>query len=339
VEAGIAVSDSLLPYAVGAAKRARRAAVRIRRRVEQLHTVPTISGGIRPRAQLRPVHYSVSNGRTLNFAVAVPGRQVASAALLLSHGTAREQVPLELEPQADGTLLLTATVPLRHRDAQEPTNRGPALGTGIWRLAVLITTADGQTHRTRVTAPAPPVLSDGPTLPYSPSPTSGAWFRPVRSVDGFALLKVRSPRPHAELTSFDLRWDRVTVHGRLIGCAPSEASGTVEAVVRRGNQKAVTARPEWQGDRFTFDVPLDRMGGGTARTWDLYLRLGRSRLRIARRLTDVRHPRQVYRTPFRIVALDNGSLLRVHAHLTAAGALSVSCAELVPAPRSTEEVA
>lgn len=334
------MSDSLLPYAVGAAKRARRAAARIRRRVEQLHTVPTISGGMRPRAHLRPVHYTVGNGRTLNFAVAVPGGQIASAALLLSHGTAREKLPLELEPQADGTLLLTTTVPLRHRDAQERAGRGPALGTGIWRLAVLITTIDGRTHRTRVTAPAPPELSDSPTLPYSPSPTSGAWFRPVRSVDGFALLKVRSPRAHAELTSFDLRWDRVTVHGRLIGSAPPEAPGTVEAVVRRSNQKSVTTRPEWQGDRFTFDVPLDRMGGATARTWDMYLRLGRTRLRIARQLTDVRHPRQVYRTPFRIVALDNGSLLRVHAHLTAAGALSVSCAELVPAPpRSTEEVA
>lgn len=313
----------------------------MRRRVEQLHTVPTIGGGIRPRPQLRPVHYSVSGGRTLNFAVAVPRRDVASAVLMLSHGTARERVPLELEPQADGTLLLTATVPLRHRDRPEPAGRGPALSSGIWRLAVLITDLAGQTHRTKVTAAAAREVSDGPTLPSSPSPTSGAVFRPVRSVDGFALLKVRAPRPHAELTAFDLRWDRITVHGRLIGCARAEASGTAEAVVRRGNHKTVTAKPAWQGDRFSFDVPLDKMGGdrGTARTWDLYLRLGGARLKIARQLTDVRHPRQVYRTPFRIVALDNGTLMRVHAHVTAAGALAVNCAEVIAPPQSTEEIA
>lgn len=336
------MSDSLLPYAVGAAKRARRAAVRMRRRVEQLHTVPAIGGGIRPSAQLKPVHFSVSSGRTLNVAVAVPGRRVASAELVLSHGTSRERVPLELEPQADGTVLLTATVPLRHQGHPEPAGRGPVLGSGIWRIAVLITDEDGQTRRAAIAAAAGRDLSDGPTLPFSPSPTSGATFRLVRSVDGFALLKVRAPRPHAELTSFDLRWDRVTVHGRLIGTAPAKAAaGTAEAVLRRGNHKAVTVTPDWQDDRFTFDVPLDRMGGGrgTARTWDLYLRLGGTRLKIARKLTDVRHPKQVYRTPFRIVALDNGSLMRVHAHVTAAGALAVNCADVIAAHPSTEEVA
>lgn len=339
MEAGNAVSDSLLPYAVGAAKRARRAAVRVRRRVEQLHTVPAIGGGIRPRAQLRPVHYSVSSGRTLNFAVSVPGGDIASADLMLSHGTSRERIPLELEPQADGALLLTATVPLRHRDRPGPGTRGPVLGTGIWRLTVLLTDAAGQTRRVRVTAAAHAEISDGPTLTYSPSPVDGTVFRPVRSVDGFALLKVRPARPHAELTSFDLRWDRVTVYGRLVGRDP-DGSGTAEAVARRGSLTA-TAKPRWEGDRFTFDVPLDRMGGGrgASRTWDLFLRAGGSRLRIARRLTDVRHPKQVYRTPFRIIALDNGALLRVHAHVTAAGALTVACAELEPALRSTEDIA
>ncbi|WP_261993773.1 hypothetical protein [Streptomyces sp. t39] len=305
-----------------------------------MHTVPAIGGGIRPRAQLRPVHYSVSSGRTLNFAVSVPGRDIASADLMLSHGTSRERVPLELEPQADGTLLLTATVPLRHRDRPGQGARGPALGNGIWRLTVLLTDAAGSTRRVRVTAAANAEISDGPTLTYSPSPVDGTVFRPVRSVDGFALLKVRPARPHAELTSFDLRWDRITVHGRLVGRDTAGGSGTAEAVVRRGSQTA-TAEPRWDGDRFTFDVPLDRMGGGrgTSRTWDLFLRVGGSRLRIARRLTDVRHPKQVYRTPFRIIALDSGALLRVHAHVTAAGALTVACAELEPAHRSTEDIA
>ncbi|MFF0474364.1 hypothetical protein [Streptomyces sp. NPDC004284] len=334
------MSDSLLPYAVGAAKRARQVAVRMRRRVEQLHTVPAIGGGLRPHAMLRPVHFSVSSGRTLNFAVAVPAPQVASAVLVLSHRTSREQIPLELEPQADGTVLLTATTSLRHSGRSETARRGPVLSSGLWRLEVVITKPGGQTQRVKVAAASGHEISDGPTLPHSPSPTSGALFRIVRSMDGFALLKVRDPRPHAELTSFDLRWDRVTVHGRLIG-APVEAPGQAEAVMRRSNHPPVSVTPEWQGDRFTFDVPLDGMGGarGTARTWDLYLRMGTGRLRIARKLTDVRHPRQVYRTPFRIIALDNGSLMRVHAYVAAAGAFVVSCVDVIDAPRSTEEVA
>ncbi|MFJ4337581.1 hypothetical protein [Streptomyces sp. NPDC088915] len=334
------MSDSLLPYAVGAAKRARRVAVRVRRRVEQLHTVPAIGGGLRPRAMLHPLHFSVSGGKTLNFAVTVPAQSVVSAVLVLSHGASREQIPLELEPQRDGTVLLTATTSLRHDGGSETARRGPVLGSGLWRLGMALTGPDGRTRRAGIAAASGQEVPDGPTLSYSPSPSSGAVFRIVRSVDGFALLKVRGPRPQAELTSVDLRWDRITVHGRLIGSARIEGAGQAEAVRRRSGRPPATATPEWQGDRFTFDVPLHGMGGarGTTR-WDLYLRHGAARLRIARRLTDVRYPGQVYRTPFRIVALDNGSLMRVHAYVTAAGAFSVSCADVTDAPRSTEEVA
>lgn len=322
------MSESLLPYAVGAAKRARTAAVRVRRRVEQMHTVPAISSGVRPRPLLRPVHISVLGGRTLNVAVPYPHHAdgLAAARLELARGTRRVVVELTPEPQRDDTVLLTATTPLRHADHPEPGTRGVTLTSGVWRFTVVITDNDG--HESRTDIAAPPLRNiDGPTLPTSPSPVSGAVFRPVRSVDGHAMLKVSSPAHQAELVSFDLRWDRVTVHGRLIaGRHPAERY-TAEAV-RRGAGRVVGAETTWQGDAFAFDLPLAAMTAGqhVQRTWDIQLRVGRIRLKVARRLTDVRHPKQVFRTPYRIIALEDGSLTRVHAYVTPAGSLAVACA-------------
>ncbi|MGP9020861.1 hypothetical protein ACT1U9_21000 [Streptomyces sp. BR1] len=336
------MSDSLLPYAVGAAKRARRAAVRMRRRVEQMHTVPAIDG-VKPRPLLQAVHFSVSGGRTLNFAVAFPRRPeaISAAHLEFSRGRRVVHVDLEQEPQSDGTLLLTATSPLRHDDPSETAVRGPLLSTGTWRMEVVVTGSDGRELRAKISS-APSASSDsldGPTLSTSPSPTSGAVFRPVRSVDGRSMLSVRGPRHHAELTSFELRWDRVVVHGRLIAGRAPVSEYAAEAVLRRSS-KSVTAPVEWDGDRFTFDVPLAEMSQGrTTRTWDMHLKTGGNRLKITRRLTDVRYPKQVYRTPFRIVALDNGALARVHAYVTPAGVFAVSCTGFGTAPRGAEEVA
>ncbi|GAA0590317.1 hypothetical protein [Streptomyces crystallinus] len=333
------MSDSLLPYAVGAAKRARRAAVRMRRRVEQMHTVPAIDG-VKPRPLLQPVHFSVSGGRTLNFAVTFPRRPeaVSAAHLEMSRGRKVVHVELEQEPQSDGSLLLTATAPLRHDDPSETGTRGPVLSSGMWRMEVVVTDSDGRELRAKI-ASAPAESSDGPTLSTSPSPSSGAVFRPVRSVDGRSMLSVRGPRHQAELTSFELRWDRITVHGRLIAPQAPVEEYVAEAVLRRSS-KAASAVPVWDGDRFTFDVPLAEMAvGRSTRTWDMHLKAGGNRIKIARKLTDVRHPKQVYRTPFRIVALDNGSLARVHAYVTPAGVLAVSCTGFGTAPRGAEEVA
>ncbi|MEU2545605.1 hypothetical protein ABZ618_09220 [Streptomyces roseolus] len=311
----------------------------MRRRVERLHTVPAIGGGLRHRAHIKPVHFSISGGRTLNFAVAVPRARVASAVLVLTHGTHRVELPLEVEPQADGTALLTATTPLRYETPSETGRRGPMLTSGLWKPTLVLTDPQGETRRAAVTAFAEPA-ADGPTRVYSPSPTSGALFRIVRSVDGFALIKVRAPRRHAEFTDFELRWDRVTVHGRVYGFAAAEARGKAEMVLRRGGGNPVSVTPEWEGDRFRFDVPFHRMGGvDHARVWELFVHVGGQRLKISRQFTDVRYPRRVFRTPIRIIALDNGSLMRVHAYVAGAGALVVSCVDVIPASPSTEEVA
>lgn len=324
------MSESLLPYAVGAAKRARTMAVRVRRKVERMNTVPALGTGVRPRPVIAPVHLSVLGGRTLNVAVPLSRQSAdpAGARLELVHGSRRVSVDLAVEPQADGSALLTATVPLRYAEGELDTARGLLLSAGIWRFSVVVTDDGGRETRADLSAPAFSTVH-GPMLPTSPSESSGAVFRAVRSVDGRAMLKVTAPAHQAELSGFDLRWDRVTIRGRLLAARHPVGQYTAEAV-RRGANKSVPIELSWDGDAFTFDLPLGSMTGalGVQRTWDIQLRAGRTRLKLAKRLTQVRYPKQVYRTPFRIVSLGDGSLTRAHVYLTPGGALAVACAAI-----------
>lgn len=303
-------------------------AVRVRRRVERMSTVPALGHGVRTRPSVNPVHLSVLGGRTLNAAVPWPGPRAPHAARLeLVRGGRRLSTELAAEPRPDGSFLLTATVPLRHADHPEDKAHGLLLGSGIWRFSVTVTDDGGRESTVDLTAPGFAAV-DGPTLPTHPSPVSGAVFRPVRSVDGRAMLKVSAPAHQAELAGFDLRWDRVTVRGRLLAARHPLTDYTVEAVRRGAAGRAVAVTPVWDGDAFTFDLPLVRMttgGGRGLSVWDVQVRAGRTRLRLARRLSHVRHPKQVFRTPHRIVALQDGSLARVHCYLTPTGSLAVEC--------------
>ncbi|GHB73306.1 hypothetical protein GCM10010331_71600 [Streptomyces xanthochromogenes] len=332
------MGEPLLTHAVKAAKWARGATGRARLRAERLNTVPALGTRGRPLAQLRPVHLSVLGGRTLNLALLCPSLAdgAAEAELLVeSHGrTAR--LPLELEPQADGRVLLTLTTPLCHARLDAPQAKGLRLRDGIWRLTVVTTDRGGRQRRAAVASFSAPV-GDGPTLHTPPDPVTGVRYRVARTVDGHAVIKVTAPQRQAELTALDLKWDRITVRGRLLAAQPPHDAYAAEAVRRTVGGAPLPIRTHWQGTEFTFDLPLAEMSrsGHGQRMWDVRLRSGGTRIRIARRLTDVRHPKRVFRTPFRAVALEDGSVLRVHAHLSAAGTLAVSCAPFVTAKDST----
>ncbi|MFE2284077.1 hypothetical protein ACFXDJ_07890 [Streptomyces sp. NPDC059443] len=304
--------------------------------MERINTVPALGSRGRPLPALRPVHLSVLSGRTLNLAVPAPrGRgDLGEAVLVLERGDQQRAVPMEVEPQPDGTVLLTATASLRHARYDAPEASGPRLTDGVWRLRVETTDLRGRRSRFGLAA-TPAHVVDGPTLSSQPSETAGATFRPMRSVDGQSMIKVVGPRTHAELIGFDLRWDRVSVRGRLIAAGSPPAGFRAEAV-RRGGGATVAVRPQWDGDRFGFDIPLDAMAArGRGRgMWDVSLRSGRDRIKVSRKLTDVRHPKKVFRTPFRTIATEGGALLRVHAHLSPAGNLAVSCTVI-----ATEETA
>ncbi|MEU5538609.1 hypothetical protein [Streptomyces sp. NPDC020362] len=251
--------------------------------------------------------------------------ELEAAFLQVRRRNESHSVPLDLEDQWDGSTLLTATTALCHPHHDDPQQPGLRVGDGLWQLTVVVTYRSGSTARYAVMAPPAPA-ADGPTLLTFPSAGSGAVFRVVRSIEDRAMLKVTGPRRQAELTGFTVGWDRVTVHGRLIAAGPAPSHFTAEAVPRSVGS-ALPIRPEWQGDRFTFEVPLPAMSAGRKAThvWDLRLRCGRTKIRIGRRLTDVRHPGKVFRTPFHTVALPTGKLLRVHAHVSGAGWATVSC--------------
>lgn len=330
------MNQALLSHAVTIAARARRTVGRARGSMEQIRTVPAFGGPGRGRPALRPVHLSVLGGGTLNVAVPQPAGhdELVSASLHMERRTQSRSIPLDPECQHDGSTLLTATTALCHPRHDDPQQPGLRLGDGLWRLTVVIAYRSGSTARFAVTVPPTPA-GGGPTRPSCPSAGSGTVFRLVRSLEGHVMLKVIAPRRQAELTGFSVRWDRITVHGRLIAPGLQPSRFTAEAVPRTVGS-IVPIRPEWQGDRFTFDVPLAAMsvGAKTARLWDLRLRCGGTKIKIGRQLTDVRYPSKVFRTPFRTVALPDGTLLRVHAHVSGGGRAAVSCT-IIPTPEDS----
>ncbi|WP_424216812.1 hypothetical protein ACN20G_32410 (plasmid) [Streptomyces sp. BI20] len=334
------MADPLLARAVRAAKWARGTAGRAKRRAERMDTVPTL--GVRAGAgtPVRPLHLSLLGGRTLNLAVTspTPDAELAGAQLhLVSRGTTH-RLPLEREPQPHGEILLTLTTPLRHALHDAPEARGPRLRDGRWRLVLVTEDRAGRVRRTPLAAPPPVPLADGPTLAGPPDPRTGVRHRVMRTVDGHAVLKVAGPRRQAELVALDLAWDHITVRGRVLGTdVPTGAAWQAEAVRRGTGGAALPIATRWDGDAFAFELPLAEMTGpGQAqRVWDVRLRTDSGKLRIARKLTDVRHPRRVFRTPFRSIATADGSVLRVHAHLAASGTLAVACARVVSSEDST----
>ncbi|WP_051856344.1 hypothetical protein [Streptomyces sp. NRRL B-1347] len=225
-----------------------------------------------------------------------------------------------VERHAAAAPLLTATVSLRDA-AEGAAGAGPVLGEGVWRLTVETTGADGRVRRAGLAvneAPGPPT----PTLPYAPHPRTGTLLRLVRCRGGRAAVQVTGARPRAELVRFEPRGDGITVHGRLVAArAPGRA-----AAVRRRDGLAVPVRPEWDGDRFRFALPLAAMAGAGPGQWVWDFRVGE--LPLGRWLTDVRDLPAAFPTPFRLVALEGGGLVRAHPHVTASGAFAVTCLDL-----------
>ncbi|MCI3931047.1 hypothetical protein [Streptomyces sp. AN091965] len=298
----------------GLARRARGAARRARFRAERATAGRQGRSGDAP---LAPVHLSLRDSRTLNLALPAPAPPPAAARLLISRGPRRFRVPLAFEAEA---ALLTATVSLRDAAAGEG-GAGPVLGEGVWRLTVETTGADGRVRRQGL-APADVPGPPGPTLPHAPHPRTGTLLRLVRCRGGRAAVQVTRSRPRAELVRFEPRGDGITVHGRMVAARAERRA----SAVRRRDGLAVPVRPEWDGDRFRFALPLAAMAGAGPGQWVWDFRVGD--LPLGRWLTDVRDLPSAFPTPFRLVALEGGGLVRAHPHVTASGAFAVTCLDL-----------
>ncbi|MGA4841579.1 hypothetical protein [Streptomyces sp. G45] len=274
----------------------------------------------RERDLLAPVHLSLPDSRTLNLALPAPEGALRSAELRITQGARRFRVPLERE----GRGLLTATATLR-----EAPGPHPSLGEGVWRLTVVTTGTDGRVRRTGLALPAAPDAArpPSPMAPYAPDPATGTLKRVVRCRGGRAAVQVTRSRPRAELERFVPLGDGITVRGRLVAARPPGGEGLA---VRRRDGFGVPVRVDWDGDRFGFRLPLARMAAAGAGQWVWDFRVGD--LPVGRWLSGVRDPAAAWPTPFRVVALPGGGLVRAHPHFTGSGAFAVTCLSLTPTP-------
>ncbi|WJV48374.1 hypothetical protein [Streptomyces flavofungini] len=296
----------------------------------------TAGRGTGPTALLPPpAHLSLRGSRTLNLALAAPVPDLRAAELLISRGHRRFRVPLAVERDTDGRPLLTATVTLR--DALEapsaagpqgaPATPAPLLSEGVWRLAVATSGADGRVRRRGLALAEGGAPPPGPTAPHAPNPRTGTLIRVVRCRGGRAAVQVTRSRPRAELVRFVPRGDGITVYGRVVA-GPRERvlAGWAARAVRRRDGLVAPVELAWDGDRFSFALPLDAMAGADPGQWVWEFRVGE--LGLGRRLTDVRDLPAAFPTPFRLVALPGGRLVRAHPHLTASGAFAVTCLDI-----------
>ncbi|MFH9067812.1 hypothetical protein [Streptomyces alboflavus] len=297
----------------------------------------TAGRGTGPDALLPPpAHLSLRDSRTLNLALAAPEPGLRAAELLISRGRRRFRVPLAVERDTDGGPLLTATVTLRDAldevtgAARVQGTATPLLSEGVWRLAVATSGADGRVRRrglalADVGAPPP-----GPTAPHAPNPRTGTLIRVVRCRGGRAAVQVTRSRPRAELVRFVPRGDGITVYGRVVAGPRGRALTRWAArAVRRRDGLVAPVELAWDGDRFSFALPLGAMAGADPGQWVWDFRVGE--LGLGRRLTDVTDLPSAFPTPFRLVALPGGRLVRAHPHLTASGAFAVTCLDITEA--------
>lgn len=322
------------PPAVSARRssRGRRIGVSARSTRFRLERAAAGRGG-RPGVLLPPpVHLSLRDSRTLNLALAAPEPQLRDAALLITRGPRRFRVPLAVERGTDGSPLLTATVTLRDaRDtAAARPRRGPApvrLTEGVWRLTVVTTGADGRVRRRGVGLAGEVAAPGGPTAPHAPNPRTGTLMRVVRCRSGRAAVQVTWSRPRAEVVRFVPRGDGITVYGRVVaGPRGRGRAGWPARAVRRRDGVLAPVELAWDGDGFSFALPLAAMTGAGPGQWVWDFQVGE--LSLGRRLTDVADLPSAFPTPFRLVALPGGRLVRAHPHFTASGAFAVTCLDI-----------
>ncbi|KUF13677.1 hypothetical protein [Streptomyces silvensis] len=324
------------------APRARRAAAKARSTRFRLERAAAGRDSGREPLLPPPAHLSLRDSRTLNLALAAPEPDPRSAELLITRGHRRFRVPLAVERDTDGGPLLTATVTLHDAldTARTPRTPAPAplLGDGVWRLTVVTADEGGRVRRRGLTLEAPTAAGapQGPTTPHAPSPRTGTLMRVVRCRGGRAAVQVTRSPARAELVRFVPRGDGITVHGRVVAGPsqrPVRATRAVRALtalparaVRRRDGVVVPLELHWEGAAFRCVLPLGAMAGAGPGQWVWDFRVGE--LPLGRRLTDVRDLPSAFPTPFRLVALPDGRLVRAHPHLTASGAFAVTCLDI-----------
>jgi hypothetical protein len=279
-------------------------------------------------------HLSVLDGRTLNLSVvlpAVPGSpDPVSARLLVAARPEPVRLAIAPKPAGDGRIRLSVTAAVdRQADAGGQAGAVPAgvhllrLPDGSWPLLLGVTGPEGVEQRFALSGP-PKIMADGPNDP-SPEQPDGHRVRVAESALGTARLELGTdPESSAEVTEVELGWSRITLRGRLAGVP----EGPVEAeLVRREDGAARRLPARRDGELFEIAIaPVDLPGNAPGeQIWDVRVHPpghGRA-IRAARRRTDVRSPKLVFRMPARLLTADDGTAAWINPYWTPAGNLAL----------------
>ncbi|MGA5085628.1 hypothetical protein [Streptomyces pseudogriseolus] len=271
-------------------------------------------------AQLR--YAAILDGHTVNLHARLPESAglPESAEVVLSRGRQTFTAEARVYEGPDGEVLVDAVVLLGAEVGGAPTE------PGRWRLRLRLRSG----RRTRVVPlllVTPPVPYSGPTKPMAASSVTGERHRLGRSFRGSARVVSTGARPSAEVLKVHLTHAGVTVDFRLLGIRAEQPWVEFVASGRRLEQPVTSPVP----GVLRVNVPLDRMPprGNRPDHWDVVLcgADGR-RLRLGRRLHDVRNPLRVF--AMRSLAITPPGLppMIVQPRYTPAGNLRVTCTRM-----------
>lgn len=271
-------------------------------------------------ARLR--YAAILDGQTVNLHAELP-RSVSlpdHAEILLRRGRARHRLVARVYQGDAGAVLMDAAVLLGAELGGAP------MESGRWKVRLRL--REGRRSRTLpLLLVEPPVPYDGPTKPMNASPVTGARYRIGRSVTGNVRIVASSARPGAEVVKVHLAHSGIQVDFRLVGAQVTGAWVEFAASGRRLRQEVRELTP----DTWRVDVPLAEMTPHKARPehWDITLcSEGGRRMRLGRRLHDVRNPLRVFAMRGGAITPRDRAPLMVQPRYTPAGNLRVTCTRM-----------
>ncbi|MFC9028255.1 hypothetical protein ACOZFM_07465 [Streptomyces arboris] len=297
-----------------ASRRAAALAAALRSRLLLRVFLPLRSGRT---ARLR--YAAVLDGHTVNLHAELPGtvRLPDRAELVLKRGRQRYESPARIYEDPEGRLLMDAVLLLGAEVGGAPVTAG----RGQIRLRLITGRRTRQLPLLLVDLPVP---YEGPTKPMTASGVTGQRHRIGRSVTGNARVVTADARPGAEVVKVHITHAGIAVDFRVLGARLDDPHAEFLASGRRLRQPVAAG----EDGIIRVEVPLEDMEPRRTRPehWDVAV-CGASgaRLRLGRRLHDVRNPLRVFAMRTTVIAPPGRRPLLVQPRYTSAGNLRVTC--------------
>ncbi|MGW2839285.1 hypothetical protein ACWCWD_15970 [Streptomyces sp. NPDC001493] len=276
----------------------------------------------RSKRAARLKYAAVLDGQTVNLHAELPRsvRSPDSAELVLKRGRRQYASPARVYAGDGGALLMDAAVLLGAEMGGAPVT------VGRWQVALRLRTGR-RTRRVPLLLVDLPTPYEGPTKPMAASGVTGQRHRLGRSVTGNLRVVTAEAKPGAEVVKVHITHAGISVDFRVLGVRIDELRGEFLASGRRLRQ-TVTVLP----DGITrVEVPLADMTPLRSRPehWDVVV-CGASgrRLRLGRRLHDVRNPLRVFAMRATAIAPRGRRPMLVQPRYTAAGNLRITCTQM-----------